>query len=206
MARSRRISVATGNDIRLARQGAGLSLRATAAGVGMDYSVFGRLERGLLPNVTVAQLSLACSAVGLEFTGRAYPDGEPMRDAGHLRLLERLRSQLPIGAPWRTEVPLPIPGDRRAVDAETRFDDRRIGFEVETRLGDVQALERRVSLKKRDAHLDVLVLVIGDTRGNRLVLREQRVALRTTFPLGTRGVLAALRDGTSPANDGILVI
>ena len=40
----------------------------------MSYSVLGPgFERGVLANVTVLQLSLACAAVGLRFSGKASP-------------------------------------------------------------------------------------------------------------------------------------
>ncbi|MEZ0239226.1 MAG: hypothetical protein ACAH65_00365, partial [Chloroflexota bacterium] len=93
----------------------------------MDYGTFARIERGELPTVSVVQLALACGAVGLEFSGRAFPGGDPTRDAGHLRLLTRFRKLLPPSAPWRTEVPIPLAGDRRALDAWTTFDGQTVG-------------------------------------------------------------------------------
>jgi hypothetical protein len=171
----------------------------------MDYGTLGRIERGELPNVSVAQLCLACGAVGLEFSGRAFPDGDPTRDAGHLRLLSRFRKLLPAAAPWRTEVPIPFPGDRRALDAWTKLEGQTIGIEAETRLDDIQALARRIGLKKRDASLDRLVLLVADTRGNRDVLNVHRETLRSAFPLDTRQILAAMRDGKAPRDDGIAI-
>ena len=123
-----------------------------------------------------------------------------------LRLLERFRRCLAAELPWATEVPLPGPGDRRALDGWTRADGLDIGAEAETRLGDLQALQRRALLKKRDANLDRLVLVVADTKSNRLVLDAHRAVLRGSFPLDTRAVLAALRAGHAPAADGIVVL
>src|SRR3954451_6135798 len=94
----------TAGDIRLTRRGSGLSQAAAARSVGLDRSMHGRIERAELPNVTVRQLALACGAVGLEYSGRAYPSDDPARDAGHRRLLERFRARLPPGTPWQTEV------------------------------------------------------------------------------------------------------
>lgn len=196
----------TGNDIRVARRTAGLSLRAAAAAVGLSYRVFARIERSELPNVTVLQLALACAAVGLEFSGRAYPDGDPVRDAAQLRLLERMRSNLPPGTRWQTEVAVPIPGDRRAIDAVAVLKGARVGVEAETKVADLQAIERRAQLKKRDGNLDVLVLLVANTRSNRQILREHAPSLRTAFPLDTRTVLAALRRGEPPRADGIVVL
>jgi transcriptional regulator with XRE-family HTH domain len=201
-----RIRRQTGGEIRTARQSAGLSLRAAAAAVGMDFGQFARIERDEAGDVRVSQLCLACEAVGLEFKGRPYAAGDPARDAAHLGLLARLRAQLPSSAPWRTEVPLPIVGDLRAVDAEALVERTWVGFEAETRIRDVQATERKAQLKKRDADLRRMFLVVADTKSNRAVLRAHREALRTSFPLDTREVLGALRVGRLPAADGIVII
>ena len=201
-----RIARSTGADIRLTRRGAGLSLKAAATSVGMSESTFSRLERGRLARTTVEQLALACSAVGLKFVGRAYPDGDPVRDAGHTRLLLRLRGLIHRSAVWRTEVPLPIPGDLRAWDAQIRLGGAVVAVEAEMRLGDLQALERRIGLKRRDGGIELIVLLVADTRGNRHMLSHHREALRTSFPLDTRAMLRALRDGRLPEASGIVVL
>ena len=95
---ARHISRLTGAEIRLVRRGAGISIRSAATSVGMSESMFGRIERGQLPNVTVRQLTIACAAVGLKFAGRPYLDGDPVRDAGHAGLLEALHAEVPTGA------------------------------------------------------------------------------------------------------------
>jgi hypothetical protein len=172
----------------------------------MSETLLSRIERGKLPRVTLEQVASACAAVGLKFVARAYPDADPVRDAGHARLLERLRAVLHKLAVWRTEVPLPIPGDLRAWDGQIRLAGAVIGIEAEMRLADVQALERRIALKQRDGGVDRVILLVADTRGNRRVLALHREALRARFPLDTRAVLAALREGDVPAANGIVVL
>jgi hypothetical protein len=172
----------------------------------MSRAALGRVERGATPSVSVRSLCLAAAAVGLEFSGRTYLAGEPIRDAGHVRLLARFRARLPAGAPWATEIPLRIPGDLRALDTRTVLDRRSIGIEAELRLADLQALERRLLLKQRDARLDVLVVLIADTRHNRAVLAATREELRGSFPLDARPILAALAAGQAPAANGLLLI
>ena len=54
--------------------------------------------------------------------------------------------------------------------------------------------------------MDRIVLLLADTRHNRRVLREHREALRSTFPLDTRAVMAALRAGELPSANGIVVL
>jgi transcriptional regulator with XRE-family HTH domain len=201
-----RIVRETAQEIRQARRGSGLSIRSVARSVGMSESTFGRIERSELAGVTVAQLATACAAVGLRFTVRAYPDGDPIRDAGQARLLERFRAHVPDVVGWRTEVPLPIAGDLRAWDGQCRFGPVVVGVEAETRLDDLQALDRRIGLKGRDSGVALVILVVADTARNRRRLGDYREALRASFPLDTRAVLAAMRAGRPPAASGIAVL
>jgi hypothetical protein len=157
-------------------------------------------------NVTVRQLTTACAAVGLKFAGRPYLDGDPVRDAGHARLLERLHAEVPTRAPWRTEVPISNGGDARAWDAQLTLGGVVIAIEAEMRLADIQALDRRIALKRRDSGVDLVILLVADTVGNRRALGAHRESLRASFPLDTRAVLAALRDGRPPTSSGIVVL
>jgi hypothetical protein len=170
----------------------------------MSHAQFGRIERGELRELTVDQLSRACAAVGLRLAVRAYPDGDPVRDTAQMALLERFRSCLPAGTRWRTEVPLPIAGDRRAWDGLANIGDGSLGVEAETRIRDIQALERRLGLKMRDSGLERLILLVSDTRSNRRVLELHREALRTLLPLDGRDILSALRSGRLPEASGIV--
>jgi len=188
------------------RRGSGLSIRTVASSVGMSESTFGRIERSELPEASVAQLAVACAAVGLRFAARAYPDGDPIRDAGQLQLLNRFRGQLPAAVGWRTEVHVPIPGDLRAWDGQCRFGSDVVGVEAETHLLDAQALDRRVGLKARDSDVAIVILVVADTGANRRRLADHREALRPNFPLDTRAVLASVRAGRPPSASGIVIL
>jgi transcriptional regulator with XRE-family HTH domain len=195
-----------GAEIRNVRITAGISLKAAGALVGMSHAQFARIERGQLPTVSVDQLARACAAVGLRLVVRAEQGPGPAIDAGQLAMLARFRRLLPTLPPLATEVPFPSPGDARAWDAMTRLEGRRIAFEAESRLRDAQALDRRCQLKMRDGAADVLILLVNDTAHNRAFLAEHREAFRSTFPLGGRHVLRALRAGKSPERNGLLMI
>ncbi len=194
-----------GSELRAARMASGLSQAGAGTAVGMSHAQLGRIERGELRHLTVEQLSRACVAVGLKLVVRAYPDGDPVRDAGQLALLQRFRARLPTGATWRTEVPLPIVGDRRAWDAVVTLRGASMVVEAETRLRDIQALERRLSLKLRDGGIDQILVVVADTRSNRQAIVAHREALRALLPLDCRDVLRALRSGRLPDNSGLLL-
>ena len=151
-------------------------------------------------------LARTCAAVGLDLVVRAYPSGDPVRDVAQVTLLDRLRRRLPPTIPWRLEVPLPIPGDLRAWDAVIGPAGSETALEAETRVADLQALERRINRKQRDGRVDRVVILIADTRANRRALALGRDALRATYPLDTREILAALGDAQQPAANGIVIL
>jgi len=192
-------------DFRRSRVGAGLSLRAVGEAAGVDHARIWRFERGAFGEVTYEDVAALGAVVGLEVRLRSYPAGDPIRDAGQARLLQRLKSRLHPGLRWATEVPLPIPGDLRAWDALIRGPDWRLAVEAETVLDDIQALERRLALKRRDGGVDHVILLVADTRRNRRALASAPAAFEN-LPMRTREILAALRDGSDPGQSGIVIL
>jgi len=106
---------------------------------------------------------------------------------------------------WSTEVPLPIEGDLRAWDAMIRGTDWRLPVEAETALDDIQATERRLTLKRRDGEADHVILLVADTRRNRRALAAAPGAF-AELPLRTREILADLARGTHPGGSGIVIL
>lgn len=204
---SRELTVQAGREILLGRDQAGLSQKDAASGVRMSGSQFGRIERAELRRVSVEQLSRAASAVGLRPSLRLYPDGDPVRDAAHVRLLERLRSRLAGQLVWRTEVPLHGQRDLRSWDAQIWYAARRDAVEAETRIRDAQATWRRTAMKLRDdPTVDHVVLLLADTPANRRAMALIRELLRSELPLDTRSVLVALEAGRSPGANGVVFL
>jgi hypothetical protein len=154
----------------------------------------------------LSSLSQVAAAVGLEATLRLYPGGDPVRDAAHIVLLGRLRARIHSDLRWRTEVPLPIVGDLRAWDATIAALGFVIGVEAETRIRDLQAAARRVNLKQKDGELDHVILLVADTRANRLALRLGAADLGGAFPIAQRDCLRALREGRDPGGSSIIVL
>jgi hypothetical protein len=105
----------------------------------------------------------------------------------------------------KREWPISTARDRRAVDLVLSGLPRSVGVEAETVLEDLQALERDVNLKQRDAGLAVMLLLVRGSARNRMILRDA-VALRGSFPLHTRRVLAALGAGRDPGGNGIVIL
>ena len=198
-----------GEEHRIARVGAGLSLRDTAAASGSSRSQLSRFERGAIDRASITDLGAWFAVLGLDLVIKAYPAGDPIRDRAQLALLERLRGRLHQSLRWRTEVPLPIPGDLRAWDAEVRGHRPkpwRARIEAETRIADGQALERRLALKLRDDPGGHLILLVSDTRANRAALRSMGTALRDLLPLETRAILSALVAGRDPGGSGVVIL
>jgi hypothetical protein len=165
------------------------------------------LERAVLAEPTIEQFAGAARAAGLKLTLKLYPDEELVRDTPQLALIDRLQRVLAPTLRLRREVPLPMRGDQRAWDARISGDGGTASVEGETRLGDVQAVSRRVALKQRDDPLaGVVILVVNRTTHNRRVLAEHREALRAQFPLDGAAILRALRAGRVPPASGILLL
>lgn len=204
---ARELVAEVAREIRLARSASGLSQRTVATAAGMSQSQVGRIERGQVRHPTLDQLCRVAAAVGLKLSIKAFPDGDPIRDIAHARLLERFHRQLGPGIGWRTEVPVDGATDLRGWDGMCELTLERIGVEAETRIRDGQATWRRTQ-RKRDADRTVglLILLVADTRANRAALRELREGLRADLPLDTREVLAALRAGRAPTASGIVVL
>jgi transcriptional regulator with XRE-family HTH domain len=203
---TQQIRIEVGREIRSARVSAGASLREVSQRVSMSHAQLGRIERGVLDQVTIDQLSRGCAAVGLRLWVRAVPGAGPALDGPQLDLIGRLRARLPTDVRVRTEVPLPIPGDPRAWDCSLSLRPTETRVEAETRLRDIQALDRRCALKRRDGRADVLILLVSDTANNRRLLAEHRDALRESFPLDTRRVMRAVEAGQTPEASGIVVL
>lgn len=77
----------------------------------------------------------------------------------------------------------------------------RVGIEAEMRPSDLQALERRLALKRRDGGVERMLHALADTRHNRALLRLAGDDVRVTSPLQGRPAVAALRAARDPGCD-----
>lgn len=191
-------------DLVRGRHGAGLSREQVGRACGLSRSGVERLEVGSRRSTT-RELAAYGAAIGLDVRLRAYPAGDPIRDAGQQRLLERFHVRVHVSLGWSTEVPFPTEGDLRAWDAMVRGRDWRRPVEAETVLDDIQALERRLALKRRDGGEDHLILLVADTARNRRALAAAPGAF-ADLPLRTREILAALGRGEDPGGSGIVIL
>lgn len=185
----------------------GLSQSAVGSAAGISRSQVSRIERGAVPRLSIDLAARLSSVLGLELSARVYPGGLPIRDAAHRALIERLRSRVSPTIAWRFEVPLPPPGDQRAWDTVLLVGTEQIAVEAETRPRDMQSLQRRISLKRRDdPSIASVILLLANTRHNRGLVREHGPALMADFPVPAAETLAALGQGRSPRGCGVILL
>jgi transcriptional regulator with XRE-family HTH domain len=194
-----------GEEVRRARVTHGLSQSAVARAARCSQSAVHRVERATFSG-PIGTWARICQAVGLGLRASVFPAGDAVRDTAHLALLEDLQALIAPSIVWRTEVPLPRPGDPRSWDAFLRVGPGRIGVEAETRPTDAQELTRRTMAKKRDGGVDCVILLLRDTRHVRRLLREHGELIGTSFSLDSDAALAALADGRMPARDPIILL
>jgi transcriptional regulator with XRE-family HTH domain len=182
-----------------------MSSREVGRFAGISHTYVLRVERGLAPRVDISVLERMASVLGHELSMGVHPIGPPVRDKGQISLLGRFAARLHALIRWRTEVPIPIPGDLRSADgvADTRAFDAIV--EAEARLDDVQAVVRRLRSKQRDLGAKRAVLLVADTRHNRAVI-DQVPDLRREFQIDTRHCLAALGRGEDPGGDCLVIL
>jgi transcriptional regulator with XRE-family HTH domain len=193
-------------EAREARLSAGLGQDDVAQALGISRSQYSRIERGASRDLTIDRATRLFAILGLDLSVRTYPTGDPIRDAAQVALLGRLRERCHPSIRWRTEVPFPIAGDLRAWDATAICPAFRAGVEAETRIRDAQALDRRMALKERDGEMDRLILVVLDSRSNRLALRSAEEVLRARFPVPGVRALALLGAAVDPGGNALIVL
>lgn len=193
------------DELHRARLASGLTIRQVASLIGVGRTTVLRTERGDLPAPRPMLLARHAAAVGLRARIRIYPGDGAVRDAGQVALIRRFRERIGLAGRWAFEVPIPLPGDQRALDAVLTVAAGRIGMEFYVRLADCQAQLRAAHLKQRDAELDRMMVVVKATHANRRALREAAPAIADTFPGTTRSLLATLAAGEMPATNGVIV-
>jgi transcriptional regulator with XRE-family HTH domain len=189
-------------DLRLQ---AGLTQRNVGRAIGVSKATYGRIERGQAGEIGLLRAARISAVLGADLSIKLFPGGPPLRDAAHAALLVRFDRRVPTTWTNQHESPMPSFGDQRAWDRRLGGPVS-IGVEAETRPMDLQALERAIRQKQRDSGVARVLLVISDTDRNRALLRIALPILRPSFPLTTREVFQALRDGRDPGADGLVVI
>ncbi len=189
------------------RHAAGLSQSAVASVIGRSRQLVGLVEGGDV-QVGIGLLAAYGAAVGLDVSIKAFDGGSPLRDAGQLPLLGRFQISIRQGD-WRIESEVPVlqdARDRRAFDLVLRRRSVVVAIEGISHLSDGQDQVRRIVLKQQAAGIPIAVIVLADTRHNRMAARMAAPTLEPAFPMAPRAVMQALRAGKPPAENGIVFI
>jgi transcriptional regulator with XRE-family HTH domain len=197
-----------GEEFRERRTALGLSQVAVASAASIARSRYTRIEAGRIEHLSIVEAARIASVLGLDLSVRLYPGGQPLRDGAHAERLNRIWQRVRSPLRFRTEVALPPRPDapeQRAWDAEIRGRGERTAIELEMRLRDGQAVERRIGLKLRDDRPDHFLLLIADTRHNRRVLAAYPGLFADPPRLRPAVVLRALEAGSHPPT-GLLFI
>jgi hypothetical protein len=184
-----------------------VSQEQLAASIGRSQSDVSRLEslRGI-DRISVVDLAVLGSVLGLELGAGFHPAGQPIRDKGQQAVIARLRRLLSAVVHVIAEAPFPNPGDPRRWDLLLRLPQQVIGIEVETRIRDIQALVARLRRRALEGGANVLVLVLADTKTNRALLPQLLEALGDDFGTSPRLILKALRAGQAVPGSGVVLL
>lgn len=195
-----------GRELRLARHNAGLTLAQAGRRIGWSKTKLSRVELGRNPRVSIEDLVLIGSVVGIRPSVRFFPTGRRVVDAGQIELLATLTARMHPRWLHRHEVPMPRVGDLRAADLVSSVDGCQLMVEAYRRFADAQAQVRAARLKQRDLGADRLLLLIEDTRANRAAVASVLPDLKPSFTLTARRMLGALAAGIDPGGDAVVLL
>jgi transcriptional regulator with XRE-family HTH domain len=191
---------------RAQRVAIGLTQQDTAIAASTSRSRYSRIEAASV-RLSILEASRISSVLGLDLVLRVYPGPDPIRDAAQQERLTRLIRHVAPPLRYGSEVALPpTPHYRelRAWDGMIYGHGRRTAVEVEMRIRDGQAVERRLSLKRRDDPPDAFLLVVADTEWNRRLLASGGL-FRDLRRLRRSRVLRTLGRGEHP-DTGIILL
>ena len=144
-ARGRRTLADLAGNIRAARLAAGLSQAEAGRRAGLSGDKVWKIEHERLPTLSILEACVLGAVLGLDFSGRSFPNGAPIRDAGQAPRLAALLAEVRSPLTYRTDMPLPKRDDApelRAWDAIVSGFGERTAIELESRVTDMQATTR----------------------------------------------------------------
>jgi transcriptional regulator with XRE-family HTH domain len=199
-----------GQELRLARMGAGLTQAQVAARADVSQQVVSEAERGHI-DISLDTRCRLTAACGHELGLRLYPVATvSLRDSGQLAIAQSIASA--AHPAWTAELEHPVaPGDLRAADLLLGLPDEILHIEIERALVDAQAQLRaaqikRTTLAEQDARPIRLVIAVPSTRVSRERIAQISDLVRQTLPVASRDIWRAIRGGSPVGGDGILFV
>ena len=133
-----------------ARVAAGLSQRAWHERPAMSHRRCRGSSEPSSADASVRTYAVLFAVLGSGSALGRIPDGDPIRDAGQVRLLSRFQALLPRGPASRPRSRCGIPGDLRAWDAELTLGDDVLRSRPRPLFATCRRLDRRIALKMAD--------------------------------------------------------
>ena len=204
--RAQRQAKRIGTEVAIARSAAALSCRDVDRLAGVAQSTVRRIERGDR-GVQLDTLVAVGSVLGLDVVVRAYPGvGLRLRDSGQLHVASSLGAM--AHDRWRTRFEVPAGEHGEAADMVLYGPDEVLHIEIERALVDLQAQLRSATTKRgflsaNDSRPVRLVIVVEDTRRNRVVSAEHASVIRAALPGTTWQVRTAIVRGEPLGRDGL---
>jgi transcriptional regulator with XRE-family HTH domain len=193
------------DELQLARTTANVSQEALAALLDWSQPRYSKFERGQ-QRPAVHEVCEVAAALGLEASVVLRRVEEGLRDSGQMRVMARFQRLLSPRWHASIEAPFPALGDLRSWDALLRLRDHRVGVEIETRLRDQQELIRRIRQREVHGRVDEILVVLSESRHNRLLVDGLRAGLGVRYGATPRELRAALRDGNPLPRSGVLLV
>jgi transcriptional regulator with XRE-family HTH domain len=206
--RARQLQVYLGREIRIARVSAGLTQDELARRAGLTQEYVSAVERGVAAPSLDAACRLAAAAAS-DLSLRLYPaGGVSLRDSGQLGLAEIVVSH--ADRSWRARMEVAV-GSGRAHDLVLDRSEEVAAVEIERAFVDMQgqtrrSQDKREALAEHEARPVRLILAVPDTRAMRQLVREHAEYLSRVFPISSRAIWRAIRQGHPIGGDGILFI
>jgi transcriptional regulator with XRE-family HTH domain len=197
-----------GRELRIARVTAGLTQEQVARRAGLTQEYVSAVERAAAAPAWEAACRLA-TAVGTDLSLRLFPTGSvSLRDSGQLALAEVLVSE--ADRSWRARMEVSV-GNGRAHDLVLDRPEEVAAIEIERLFADMQGQTRQGQIKRdalaqHESRPVRLIIAVPDTRAMRQLVREHADYLHRIFPVASRAIWRAIRQGTPIGGDGILFI
>jgi transcriptional regulator with XRE-family HTH domain len=207
--RAQRIRIGLGEDIRQAREDAGISLSSLARAAGVSKSHVHAIETGLCePKLETA--ARVGGALGLDLSVRFYPGTGPLvRDHLQAAMVEALLNVL--HERWRRSLEVAVYQPVRGVIdlmLETEGEPL-VACEAQSELRRLEQ-QLRWSRTKADALAEARgrpvssLLLLRSTRRNRAVVSEFAATVRAAFPASTSSALGSLSGASAWPGGAVL--
>lgn len=206
--RAEQLRAYLGQELRMGRIGSGLTQEDLGRLAGVTQEYVSQVERGIV----APSLDVACrlaAATGSVLSLKLFPTSHvSLRESGQMEIAETVVAAADNS--WRTRMEVPV-GEGRAHDLVFDRSEEVAAIEIERTLATLEAQARRALVKRdalaiRESRPVRLILAVPDTRGMRNFVREHADFFARVFPVPSRAIWNAIRNGHAIGGDGLLFV